>query len=290
MNFKQKFEPPENKVIHGAGQSLETFTRYWGAVGKYKPCIYMTYIKIQHLDEWIKNIKIEFAKFPNLMLQIGLNLKVNGQDKTKEISEGKYDKELKKLVETIKEIKNPVFIRIGYEFDAKGKYSPKNYVAAFKYITTYFRKNKVNNMATVWCSCPYNGTEPFEPYYPGDKYADWFGIDVFGAELFKDNKYLPIEEFLKMAVKHKKPVMVGESSAIKIGIEDDRIWEEWFVPYFKWIRNHPQIKAFCYINWDWAKDWKTPRWGNSRIEENEFVRRKYVKELSKKMYIHNASG
>jgi beta-mannanase len=287
MNFKQKFEPPGNNVIHGAGQNLETFTRYWNAVGKYKPHIYMTYIKIQHLEDWIKNIKVEFNKFPNLMLQIGLNLRINGEDKTKEISEGKYDKEIKKLAEAIKEIKNPVFIRIGYEFDKEGKYFPEDYVTAFRYITNYLR-SKADNVATVWCSCPYPGTVPFEPYYPGDKYVDWFGIDVFGEKFFKNNKYEPTERFLKMAVEHKKPVMVGESSAIKIGIANgEQIWKEWFKPYFRWIQNHPQIKAFCYINWDWAKDWKTPRWGNSRIEENEFVRKKYVKELSKKKYIHN---
>ena len=31
---------------------------------------------------------------------------------------------------------------------------------------------------------------------------------------------LSIEKFLKMVIKHKKPVMVGESSAIKIGIKN----------------------------------------------------------------------
>ncbi|MBU0907684.1 MAG: hypothetical protein KKD18_04805 [Nanoarchaeota archaeon] len=80
--------------------------------------------------------------------------------------------------------------------------------------------------------------------------------------------------------------MVGESSAIKIGIENQRIWKEWFIPYFKFIKSNPQIKAFCYINWDWGKDWKTPRWMNARIEENEYVRKKYIKELSKKRYVH----
>ena len=289
VNFKQKFEPKE-KILHGAGQSLETFSRYWKAVEEYKPCIYMTYIKFQHLDEWINKIKKEVKVFPKVMIQIGLNLRIDGEDKTKEISEGKYNKELKKLAKTIKEIKNPVFIRIGYEFDAKEKYVPQNYILAFRYIVNYFRKNNIYNVASIWCSCPYNGTEPFEPYYPGDKYVDWFGIDVFGVELFKDSKYKPIKEFLKMATTHKKPVMIGESSAIKIGIENgEKIWKDWFIPYFKWIGDNPQIKAFCYINWDWAKDWKTPRWMNCRIEENEFVRKKYVKELSNPIYIHAQS-
>ena len=284
--FAQKFEPKANRVLHGAGQSPETFSRYWKAVGKHKPCIYMTYIKFQNLDDWIKKIKKEIKPYPNIMIQIGLNLRINGEDKTKEISQGKYDKELTKLAKTIKEIKSPVFIRIGYEFDKKEKYIPKDYIAAFRYIVNLFRKNKIENFASVWCSCPYGGTEPFKPYYPGDEFVDWFGIDIFGVELFKDNKYKPIKDFLKMSLKHKKPVMIGESSAIKIGIKNQQIWKEWFIPYFKFIKDNSQIKAFCYINWDWGKDWKTPRWMNARIEENEYVRKMYVKELSKKKYIH----
>lgn len=290
MNFNQKFEPKGNKILHGAGQSPETFVNYWEAVEDYKPTIYMTYIKFQNLDIWIKKIKKEIKKYPKIMLQIGLNLRIDGKDRTKEISKGKYDKELKKLGDTIKSLGSLTFIRIGYEFDAKERYKPKNYIACFRYITSYFRENKIENIATVWCSCPYPGTEQFEPYYPGDKYVDWFGIDIFGAQLFKNNIYEPIEKFLKMAIKHKKPVMIGESSAIKIGMENgEKIWKEWFKPYFKFIKNYPQIKAFCYINYDWGKDWKTPKWKNSRIEENEDVRKRYVKELSNPIYI-NYSG
>jgi len=196
--FAQKFESKGNRVLHGAGQSPETFSKYWNAVGKYKPCIYMTYIKFQHLDSWIKKIKKEIKRYPKTMIQIGLNLRINGQDKTKEISEGRYDKEITKLAKTIKEIKNPVFVRIGYEFDEKGKYTPKNYIAAFRYIINFFRENKIENFASVWCSCPYKGTEPFEPYYPGNEYVDWFGIDIFGVELFRNSRYKPIKDFLKM--------------------------------------------------------------------------------------------
>ena len=134
MDFKQKYEPKGNRIIHGAGQSIEMFSEYWKAVESFKPIIYMTYIKIQNLDKWIDKIKKEVKQFPNLILQIGLNLRINGEDKTKEISEGKYDKELDKLFSVIDKIKNPVFIRIGYEFDKKGKYTPKKFILAWRHI------------------------------------------------------------------------------------------------------------------------------------------------------------
>src|SRR3989344_1289780 len=288
MDYKSKFEPKGNKVIHGAGQSLEMFREYWKAVEKNKPIIYMTYIKIQSMNKWVDKIQKEVNEFPNLILQIGLNFRVEGEDKTKEISEGKYDKEFDKLLKVIKEFINPVFIRIGYEFDKAEKYNPKNFVKAWKYFVDKYREEKINNIANVWCACPYKGTAPVEPYYPGDDYVDWFGIDVFSARHFANSANQQTEDFLKLAKKHKKPVMIGESSPARTGVDKGQeSWDEWFKPYFEWIEDHPNIKAFCYINWDWGKDWKQPEWLNGRIHENETVRKYFVKELSKSRYLHN---
>lgn len=291
VNFNQKFEPKGNRIIHGAGQSLETFSNYWKAVEDYKPVIYMTYAKIHKMDNWIKKIKSEYKKFPNLILQIGLKLlDADKNDRTLDILDGKYDKELNEFFKTIKQFKCKAFIRIGYEFDKKGKYNPENFVKAWKYIVNRFRKAKIENIATVWCACPFNGTEPVEPYYPGDDYVDWFGIDVFAARHLTGN-YKPVEDFLKLAKEHKKPVMVGETTAAGVGVlEGNKSWDTWFKPYFKWIENNSVIKAFCYINWDWKidKTWGSPgTWGNCRIEENEEVRKRYVKEMKNKVYVHN---
>ncbi|MBT3397918.1 hypothetical protein HOA55_04935 [archaeon] len=292
MNYNQKYEPKGNRVIHGAGQSPEAFSKYWKAVEDYKPAIYMTYAKIQKIEHWINKIKIELKDYPNIMLQIGFKLLAEGDgDITPEILEGKYDKEIDDFLNTVKELKNPTFLRIGYEFDKKGKYNPKSFVKAWKYVVEKIRKAKIENIATVWCACPFNGTDPVEQFYPGDDYVDWFGIDVFFARHIT-GKYKPVEDFLKLAKKHKKPVMVGESTAAGVGVIDgEKSWKDWFEPYFKWIHDHKHIKAFCYINWDWIKDktWGSPgTWGNCRIEENEIVRKKFVKELSNPVYVHNS--
>lgn len=288
MDYKQKYEPRGNKVIHGAGQSLEMFHEYWKAVEKNKPAIYMTYIKIQNMDQWVDKIKKEVKEFPNLILQIGLNFRVLGKDKTREISEGKYDKEFDKLFKVIKDFENPVFIRIGYEFDKAEKYDSKNFIKAWKHFVDKYREEKVDNIANVWCACPYRGTSPVAPYYPGDNYVDWFGIDVFTERHFAKSANQQTEDFLKLAKKHRKPVMIGESSPAKTGVDEGKeSWDKWFKPYFEWIGKHPNIKAFCYISWDWGKDWKQPEWLNGRIHENEVVRNNFVKELRNPQYIHN---
>ena len=142
MDYKQKFEPRGNKVIHGAGQSLEMFREYWKAVEKNKPIIYMTYIKIQNMGKWVDKIQKEVKEFPNLILQIGLNFRIEGKDGTKDISEGKHDKELNKMFKVIKDFRNPVFIRLGYEFDKADKYNPKNFIKAWQYVVDKYRKDK----------------------------------------------------------------------------------------------------------------------------------------------------
>jgi len=125
-------------------------------------------------------------------------------------------------------------------------------------------------------------------FYPGDNYIDWFGNDLFGVRHFKDNKDKVTEDFYKESKKHKKPLIICESSAARVGIlKGEDCWNEWFDPYFKWIKNHNNVKAFCYINYNWGIDWKNPGWGNCRIEENKVVKSKYYLELKDKKYVNN---
>src|SRR3989338_6922890 len=138
-----------------------------------------------------------------LIPQIGLNLKTREKgSQCREIFERKYDKELTSLCKKIKNLRNPTFLRIGYEF--------------------------------------------------------------------------------------KNPLIICESSAARVGIlKGEDCWNEWFDPYFKWIKNHNNVKAFCYINYNWGIDWKNPGWGNCRIEENKVVKSKYYLELKDKKYVNN---
>lgn len=292
MSFNQKFEPEDGRVIHGAGQSYNTFKRYWDAVEKYKPKIYMAYMKINTISEKVLKLKKELKEFPNLIPQIGLYLGVKNEgEKTEEIMEGDYDEQLNDLIKFAKNFKNPIFMRVGYEFNEPGKYKPDKFVKVWKYIVDLFRKKGVSNVAFVWCCCTAFSREiqKVMEFYPGDNYVDWFGDDLFGVRHFTDieNPKIITKAFVEKSIEHKKPLMIGESSPAETGVDKGIIsWNEWFKPYFNWIESNPNIKAFCYINWDWEKDWIQPEWLNGRIEENEEVRIRYVVELSKNKYIH----
>lgn len=293
MDFNQKFEPKGNKVIHGAGQQFpKDFRDYWNAVGEYKPLLYMTYIEIKWPDEnWFKIIKKEIKEFPNVMLQIGLSMTNEVEEGPQshyehDVATGKYDSKIDDFCKGIKGLGIPTFVRLGYEFNGLSwnGYLPKTYIKAWKHFVDRIRKNNINNIAIVWCYCP-EGEKNYQDYYPGDNYVDWWAIDIFSSDYFKD----PFtEKFMQDAEKHKKPVMIGESSARYVGtLDGQKSWDNWFKPYFEWIENHPIVKAFCYINWNWSKHKHWKNWGDCRISRNEIVKKKYLEEISKPKYIHN---
>ena len=96
MDFKEKFEPIGNHILHGAGQSPSQFKKYWDIAGKTKPIIYMEYIKFNEVDKELDK-KLDSLKYisSNLCLQLGLNLKPrDSKEKCKDISEGLYKKDI----------------------------------------------------------------------------------------------------------------------------------------------------------------------------------------------------
>ncbi len=163
--------------------------------------------------------------------------------------------------------------------------------------------------------------KPIEPWYPGDEYVDWIGYSWF---LSDEKQHDLTQDLCDFARKKGKPVMLCESAVQgyeldlltkkNIGglydgypgddmrkVTSEEIWENWFQPYFNFIyKNTDVIKAVCYINcdWDhqplWGKDNVSdyaPRgyaegyWGDTRIEVNEYISKKWLEEISKEGWL-----
>lgn len=159
---------------------------------------------------------------------------------------------------------------------------------------------QVNNVALVWQS---KGTgsdqKVLEQWYPGDELVDWCGYSYFGQ---------PDQEMLTFARNHNKPVFIAEATPVRemdnlyfnSDLKDDNIdkviWDEWFEPFFKTIRdNQDVIKAFSYINVDWASQ---PMWitnptfqkVDSRIQVSKYVSIKWKEEMEKPLYLNACDG
>ena len=52
------------------------------------------------------------------------------------------------------------------------------------------------------------------------------------------------------------------------------------------MKRQPNVKAFCYINWNWAFYPQWSDWGDGRLEENDFVSQRFMKEMEHSIFRH----
>ncbi len=294
-NFKKikNFGPEDDLVIHGAGQDMneespEDFMDYWNSVDGFKPLLYMAYSEIRYSDnEWFTELMSRMREFPGVILQLGISMtdeysKSKNSGYEKRVLRGEYDENIRILGKNLKRLGKPVFLRLGYEFNAVNSngYEPENYIRAYKYV---FNRVNNENIMWVWNACT-EGCEDYMKYYPGDEFVDWWSLNIFSR---KDMDSEFTKSFLERAEMHENPVMIGEACPARIGTKNKRVWSEWFKPFFKFIHSNRIIKSFCYVNLDWTKYERFPDWKDCRISNNSEIRNKYLRELENKRILNN---
>jgi len=286
----KRLEPSGDQVFHGAGQCLDEFIRYSAVLNERAPIIYMAYRGLRGItSEWFSEVtaKYEGAAQKNLCMQLGLSMTQDGAPwlhYEHEVAAGLHDKHIETLCEGLSSIDRPVYLRLGYEFNGEWNgYEPRSFIAAWKRIWHAIRRHSLDNVALVWCYSPdAKVTADHMPFYPGDACVDWWSIDLFSDWHFTSPR---TERFLADAAKREFPVMIGETTPRYIGVCGGmQSWRSWYMPFFNLIRVTPVIKAFCYINWNWARYPMWSDWGECRIDQNELVMRRYREELANLWY------
>lgn len=304
LNFGRRLELLGNFVQHGAGQSPEAFRAYYDAVGIHKPAIYMSYVSFRDdIPTYFSTLANDLKSYHlhRLIPQIGLFMNGGGLNEHPvpsydgEVADGGYDAQIAQLCAGLRALARPVYLRIGFEFNGPWNgYHADTFKRAWLRIATALRREKLEEVATVWCYCslpssreqPWGIDRDYEPFYPGDNFVDWWSIDLFSVADFSiDNA----RWFLEDATRRRFPVMIGESTPRWVGVQGgEQTWREWFIPYFDFIRTQPTVKAFCYINWNWTQYKPFADWGDARIEANEAILRLYQAELIQPWYRHAA--
>ena len=288
VNFNQKFEP--NGVLTGAGQVQSKYTFAFANAISRKPFMHMDYAslsKFNESDTWKDSIRNHVDQFPwKIALQLGLSMTVDGKPEKHyedKVANGDYSQQIHNLIDFLKSINRQVYLRIGYEFNGEWNgYNPETFKVAYVKIVNALRKENCNNVAIVWCFSPDGKNHEFMRYYPGDEFVDWWAIDLFGQQHFTHPATLA---FADSSLAHKRPLMIGESTARRTNLaQGQTALKKWFVPYFNFIRSRPNVKAFCYINQDWAPTF-LPDWGDARIENHKFVKDWVRQELANSYYI-----
>lgn len=285
--WDDKFVPPDGKILLITGQDTEAIEAYMKSV-KIESGGFAAYTSIQSADGLtapadngggIQHAEQIANDHPNSVIQLALYM----VDACEAVTSGDADANVDAIGNWIKSTKRPVYLRIGYEFDLpENHYKPAEYIKAYRHIVDRFRKNGVTNVAYVWHSYAQKIERPFEDWYPGDNYVDWFAVSYFDQKNFS-----AMNRFAELADLHKKPLMIAESSPWRFSTSvDSRAWAAWFIPIMDFIRNK-HVKIWSYINCDWDQLplFKTEGWGDTRVQSNPTIRKLWSEEISKDRYL-----
>ncbi|MBO2447022.1 hypothetical protein J4573_07970 [Actinomadura barringtoniae] len=185
---------------------------------------------------------------------------------TREITRGKDDDLIRARARAIKATGKPIFLRWQRDMDKESLqtsrvHSPADFIAAWKHLRAIFKKEKVDNVAWVWCPTANGfGSRDAAAFYPGDDQVDWICVD---AQPGGDYEYRDLSEtvklFMEWAKGRHKPIMIAELG-VPQSYGDRRA--EWLRKAAQTLQA-PQVKAVVYFDSD------------EQAEEPRDKRRKY---------------
>jgi hypothetical protein len=176
-----------------------------------------------------------------------------------EVAEGKQDTQIRAWAKAAKAFGYPFMFRPWREMNGAW-YSwgrDPHYVEAWQHFHDVVEEEGATNVTWAWIvntiwSDP--GSNP-TPYYPGDAYVDWVGMDAYnwGRNPVQPDIWLSpeqaIDPTLKVleAVAPSKPVALTEVAASEYG-GSKASWTRDFLGSY--LPNHPNIKAMLWFNWN----------------------------------------
>jgi hypothetical protein len=169
-----------------------------------------------------------------------------------DILAGEIDPVIRRHAKQIRELRQPVLVRIRWEMDrpnlAASVGSPESYQDSWHHVRRIFTEEKASNVSWVFCPTAEGFTENRAgAYYPGDEHVDWTCVDVYaGSDLVPMATLL--DPFLRWASQRPKPMMIGEYGVARAWPSAGRA--SWLANSAEVFKLNPQIKAVLYFESD----------------------------------------
>ncbi|HEV2790180.1 MAG TPA: glycosyl hydrolase [Solirubrobacterales bacterium] len=125
------------------------------------------------------------------------------------------------------------------------------------------------------------------PYYPGDAYVDWTGLDSYnwGRNPAQPDRWLtpeqtitPTLEIIK-EVAPTKPIAIVENASSEYGGNKTEYVREMLTTY---LPHHPEIKAYLWFNWPFLKGDKRADWP---IETSAPAQQQFRKGIQSSVFV-----
>jgi hypothetical protein len=228
-----KFAPSTGHAILLVGQDVPSVDAYFDATVTAPGGLAVnTSLQLNNMDD----LEYLAGKYPKSTLSVGVDLK----DSIQEVADGAADAKIDVLLDRLIAYNRPVFLRLGYGFDAaSNQYEPAVYVLAWKRFHERMQAKGVAlsgeavskggaNIALVWESVSCQESS-IVAWYPGDALVNWVGTSYCDSG--------SVEMGIQFAREHFKPVMITASAPTSS--EGD--WNEWFAPFFQFVNDNNDV-------------------------------------------------
>ncbi len=185
-----------------------------------------------------------FKKFRDSQVDSSLNI----------ISQGQFDLFIHAWAREAAKLKKPFFLRPGHEmsnpwysWSTSHGNSPESYKRFWRHVHDIFAQEGARNVAFVWN--PYIPADTAN--YPGDKYVDWIGLDIFNFGSLAENglwmDFYTVTKILYDAVKgYNKPIIIAEAGCGQGGGNKN----DWYRDMFHSLatKNFPLVKGLIIFD------------------------------------------
>jgi len=177
-----------------------------------------------------------------------------------EVAAGRQDAAIKQWAKAAKEWGRPFLF--GPWWEMNGGWYPwgqsEDFVSAWQHFHDLVIQQGATNVTWTWIanSIWYDPASDPSPYYPGNAYVDWAGIDSYNWGLgpaqpdrwrTPDETITPTLSVVDELTHGEKPVLIAEEASSEYGGNKANWIREMLGDY---LPHHPQIGAYVWFNWN----------------------------------------
>jgi mannan endo-1,4-beta-mannosidase len=176
-----------------------------------------------------------------------------------DIAAGVHDKYILDFAAAVRRLNLPIALTVAHEMNGdwypwgtKGN-TPADYIGAWRRVHQLFAQMGATNVIWAWTPNAIQAAPQVRlaPYYPGDQYVDWVGIDAYytqtGIRTFRDLFGPTMTEIRRFTA---RPFIIVETGA-EVGSNRLKSIDDLFTS----VARDPNVLGFVYFNQRGSKNW-----------------------------------
>lgn len=182
------------------------------------------------------------------------------------IVNGRFDPYLRRVAAEAAAYRHEFMIRFGEEMNGDwypwgvgvDGNTPTDFVAAWRHVVRIFRAAGAHNVVWVWSPNILEGSATFKPFYPGESWVDWVGLDGYNdGRPWKSPLATFGASYDSLSRLTRKPLMIAETASTTISTAMSKA--NWIRRLFGWALpgEMPRVRAVVWFDMNRGRaDWR----------------------------------